>query len=289
MKQHKLFQQIMTALLLSSLLVGCNTFLPQGTSTLTPYVSSETSKPTFTPTVSSTPIPTATRSPRPTWTATPLPEWVMGFAEPILASIADRAPDFQEDFSEEGPIWFFEEVACPNNGCSLSDGALSMVAYPVDNKDGWASQPFPCCSGFKTFVMRVDVNTEKLSGENAANIAYSDVRRDGGRSTVVFEYNFELKSGRRWYSLIGPSGMYGVDTGQLSGSVPPQITFTLISMGSRFAVYLNDIPVTFGEYSGGQHQPEFSLRAWADGGGGPALVEYDNLMIWNLDNIPNLP
>jgi len=30
------------------------------------------------------------------------------------------------------------------------------------------------------------------------------------------------------------------------------------------------------------------LRAWSDGSG-PAHVEYDNLMIWNLDDIPNLP
>jgi hypothetical protein len=136
--------------------------------------------------------------------------------------------------------------------------------------------------------MRVDVDTAKLNGENAANIAYSDVLRKGGRTTMISEYNFELKSDRRWFSMIGPSGRYGRDNGQLPRSVSPQITFTLISRGSRFAVYLNDIPVTYGEYANGQNQPEFTLRAWSDGRV-TARVEYDNLKIWNLDSIPSLP
>ena len=287
MKQHKLFQQIMATLLLSSLLVGCNTFLPQGTSTLMPDVSSETLNPTFPPTVSSTPLPSATPSPRPTRTATPLPEWVTGFAEPILTAIANRPPDFQEDFSQASTAWQQEKIDFPTEGV-ISDGVLILSAVPVNGKDAWDLQSIPCCLDFKTFVLRVDVNTAKLSGENAANIAYSDSRLEGGRFNMVFGYSFELKSGRRWYSLIGPSGMNGGDTGQISRSVSPQITFTLISMGSKFAVYLNDIPVTFGEYSGGQYQSEFSLRAWSDGSGA-ARVEYDNLLIWNLDNIPNLP
>ena len=182
---------------------------------------------------------------------------------------------------------------CPDNGCGITDGVLSVAAFPVDYKEAWAEQPFPCCTGFKTFVMRVDVNTANLNGEKAANFAYSDTLWENVKFTTVFEYNFELKSNRRWYSMIGPSGMYGGENGQLSRSVPAFITFTLISRGSRIAVYLNDIPVTFGEYAsgesaGGQYKTDFSLRAWSDGSG-TALVEYDNLKVWNLDNIPGLP
>jgi hypothetical protein len=288
MKKLRLFQKVLTALLFSSLLVGCNTFLSQETSTLQPVVSTETLKPTFTPTVTSTPNPTMTPSPSPTKTATPVPGWVTDFAEPILAAIADRPPDFEEDFTEAGPGWYLEKVNCPNNGCVIKDGVLSMAAFPVNFSYAWAEQSYPCCQGFKSFVLRVDVNTAKLDGENSAFITYNDVLRKGGRSTTISEYGFELKSDRRWFSLIGQSGMYGGDNGQLPRSVPPQITFTLISRGSRFAVYLNDIPVTYGECAGGQNQPEFSLRAYSYGSG-IALVEYDNLKIWNLDNIPDLP
>ncbi len=285
MKQHKLFQRVMAAILFSSLLVGCSTFLPRETPTLTPVVSTETLMPTFTPSDTSTPTPSVTPSPRPTMTATPVPGWVTDFAEPILAAIADRPPDFEEDFTEAGPGWYLEKVNCPDNGCVITDGVLALAAFPVGHKAGWAQQPYPCCTGYKTFVMRVDFNTAKLNGENAANIAYTDVIRKGGRTTAISEYNFELKSGRRWYTIIGG---YLKANGQLPLSVSPQITFTLISRGSRFAVYLNDIPVTYGEYANGQNQPEFTLRAWSDGSV-TARVEYDNLKIWNLDNIPDLP
>jgi hypothetical protein len=288
MKESNFIKHVIAALLLSSLLVGCNTFLPQETPTLTPVVSTKMLMPTFTPSDTSTPNPTVTPSPSPTKTATPEPGWVTDFAEPILAAITDRPPDFEEDFTEAGPGWYLEKVNCPDNGCSITDGVLSMAAFPVNFSYAWAEQPYPCCQGFKSFVLRVDVNTAKLNGENSAFITYNDVLRKGGRSTTISEYGFELKSDRRWVSMIGQSGIYGGDNGQLPRSIPPQITFTLISRGSRFAVYLNDIPVTNGEYAGGQNQPEFSLRAYSFGIA-TASVEYDNLKIWNLDKIPNLP
>ena len=54
------------------------------------------------------------------------------------------------------------------------------------------------------------------------------------------------------------------------------------------AVYLNDIRVTFMEYTGGQYKPGFELGAWS-GGSTAAYAEFDNIKVWNLDNIPSLP
>ena len=289
MKHLKPFQRILAALVVSFLLIGCNPPLPQSPPTDTVLIPTQTLLPSLTPTSSSTPFPAVSPSPFPTRTATPLPEWVEAFAEPVLAAIAGRAPDVQEDFSEVGPNWYLEDTNCPNQGCSLVEGALSVTAYPVDGKSAWAGQPFPCCSGFKSFVLRVDVNTSRLSGENSAAIFYTDTIIENQKFTWASEYTFELKSGRRWYSIIGPSGIHGGDFGQLPRSISPRITFTLISRGSKFAIYLNDMPVTFGDHSGGQYQPEFSLDACADGESKPAYAEFDNLMIWNLDNLPNLP
>ncbi len=287
MKQHNLFQRVTEAILVFSLLAGCSPFLPRDTATQAPVDPPETLIPTILPTDSSTPIPSVSPSPRPTITATPLPGWVADFAEPILAAIADRPADFQEDFSQVGPGWYLETVNCPNNGCTISDGVLSVAAFPVDHKAAWAQQPFPR-QKFKTFVMRVDVNTANLNGENTASIIYSDALVENGKFTTVLEYDFELTSSLKWYSLIGKNGIDGSRHGQLPRSVPPLITFTLLSRGSRFAVYLNELPVTLGEYAGGRYQPEFSLSAWSDGSGA-ARVEYDNLKVWNLDNIPGLP
>ena len=288
MRQNILLQRIMAVILFSSLFTGCGTLEPQNTSTLTPVDPAETLSLTSTSSDSGgTVIPSASPSPRLTSTATPLPAWVADFSAPILAAIADRPPDFQEDFSQAGPGWYLETVNCPNNGCAIADGVLTVTAFPVDHKEAWAQQPFPSLA-FKTFVMRVDVNTGKLGGENAASIFYNDTSRENGKFTTSLNYSFEIKSIRRWYSLIGPSGIYGYEIGQLPRSVSPQIIFTLISRGSRFAVYLNDFPVTYGEYAGGRYYTEFLLNAWSDGSG-IARAEYDNFKVWNLDNIPNLP
>ena len=287
MKQHNLFQRVTAAILVSSLLAGCSTFLPRDTATQAPGDPPETLNPTYTPTSLDLPIPPLTPSPCPTITATPLPGWVTEFAEPILAAIADRPADVEEDFSQVGPGWYLEIVDCPNNGCTISDGVLSVAAFPIDHKAAWALQPFHR-QGYTTFVMRVDVNTAYLNGENTASIFYLDPKVENGKFTTVFEYDFELTNSLKWYSRIGPSGRFGSRQGQLPRSAPPLITFTLLSRGSRFAVYLNELPVALGEYAGGQFQPEFSLNAWSDGSGA-ARVEYDNLKVWNLDNIPGLP
>jgi hypothetical protein len=203
-----------------------------------------------------------------------------------LAAIADRPPDFEEDFSQAGPNWYIETVNCPDDGCSLSKGVLSVSALPGNNKGGWAEQPLgSCCQGFKTFVMQVDVDPSKLTDENSASIWYIDNLYEGNKFTMKFQLNFELKNDLRWFSLTDPSG-FRDNSGQLPRLTQLPITFTLISRNSMLAVYLNDIPVTFLEYDGGQYQPAFELCAWS-AGSTAAHAEFDNVKVWNLDNIPS--
>jgi hypothetical protein len=65
-----------------------------------PIPATETPFPTFPPTPSNTLAPSLTSTPRPTKTQTPLPGWVTGFAQPILAAVADRTPSFQDDYMQ---------------------------------------------------------------------------------------------------------------------------------------------------------------------------------------------
>ncbi len=284
MKLHKIFQRVLAVLCFSTLLVGCSTFFPRDTPTLTPVDPTETSSPT----VTSTPIPSATSTRRPTWTATPVPAWITDFAEPILAAIADVPPDYEEDFSQAGPTWYLETVNCPDNGCTLSDGVLSVVALPGNSHYGWAGQPLgSCCLGFKAFVMQVEVDLSKLTGENTAAIWYISNIYEGSKFTTTFQFYLELKKDLRWFSWTDPPGVV-FDSGQLPGSTLQPILFTLISRNSMLAVYLNDIPVTFFENAGEQYQPNFELSAWSDGTT-TAKVKYDNARVWNLENIPGLP
>ena len=280
MKIQKFFRRVMVAILFTSLVVGCSTFLPRDTSTLTPVDFTETLNITFTPTVSSTPIPSVTSSPRPTRTTTPVPEWVTDFAEPILAAIADRTPDYQDDFSQASQDWQREmRDNCKDKGCVISNGVLTLS---TNGRDSWTVLTIPCYLKFKTFVLRVDVNTSKLHDENAAGIGY-----DNGYNHKGSQFSFEIKNQGRWWYLPEP-GLPGWDSGQLPFPYPKIVTFTIIVGDTKSAVYLNDTPVTIREFVAVVNRTGLTLRAWSDGTT-PAIVEYDNLKIWDLDNVPNLP
>ena len=264
--------------MLALTILACGVVAPKAvpTTTAAPTI---TPTPSITPSISSTASPSVTPSARPTRTATPIPEWVTDFAEPILVAISDRAPDYQDDFSQASQDWQREMMNCKDNGCVISNGVLSLS---VSGRDSWAVVTIPCYLTFKTFVLRVNVNTSKLLGENAAGIGY-----DNGYNNKGSQFSFEIKNQGRWWYLPEP-GLPGWDSGQLPFPYPKIVTFTIIVGDTKSAVYLNDTPVTIREFVAVVNRTGLTLRAWSDGTT-PAIVEYDNLKIWDLDNVPNLP
>jgi len=203
---------------------------------------------------------------------------VTDFAQLVLDVISDRAPDYQDDFSQASPDWQREMMNCKDEGCVISNGVLRLKTVPENGRASWAINTIPCYLKFKTFVLRVDVNTGKLHGESAAGIGYDN---DGSK------FSFEIKDKGRWWYL-GESGTGGWDSGQLPIPVPKIITFTIIVRDTKLAVYLNDTPVTISDFAAVMNKTGLTLRAWSDGTT-TAIVEYDNLKIWNLDDVPNLP
>ena len=95
--------------------------------------SSATATPIVAP---STTTPSITPSPKiiPTRTPTLLPSWATNFAEPILAAIKDRAPDFEDDFSTDAGKWYdgygFQKYLVIDQGVmGLIDGDHSISNY----------------------------------------------------------------------------------------------------------------------------------------------------------------
>lgn len=90
-----------------------------------------------------TPIPTATATPLPTSTATPTPSFTLtpsqtptftpdpvviqahAFADPILAIIAERPPDYADDFSNPGSGW--DVGVKPNSGTGHEEGEVGYA------------------------------------------------------------------------------------------------------------------------------------------------------------------
>jgi len=78
----------------------------QATSTSVAFLTSISTLLPHTATLALSPLPTLTSTSRPTITNTPAPTWVTNFANPILAAIKDRQPDFQDDFSIDTKRWY---------------------------------------------------------------------------------------------------------------------------------------------------------------------------------------
>ena len=129
---------------------------------LSELFTNNTATPTITTTPTSTVTTTATitptRTPFPTATVTPIPTWVTEFAEPILAAIQDRTPDFQDDFSQDQG-WIHK-----NNSklpwCSFSE--LRSIRNMSIQKTWVYWSP--------DFVMQIDTNLRKTHENSALNL-----------------------------------------------------------------------------------------------------------------------
>ena len=229
-----------------------------------------TSTPTTTPTLppTLTPTITLTRTPRPTATATPVPTWVTDFAQPILDAIADRPPDFQDDFSHAATNWELGDKG------EISDGAL-VFTTPRTQDSSWTY--IPCCMIYHTFVLMVDINISGLRGENAADINWSKY------------FTFEIKHDGRWFISSWENNLrHDLGNGQQQIPDTEKVTIRLISTGTKYAIYINDIPVSYGNDSVEKNVTNIGFRGWSDGTT-TAIVKYDNIKVWDLDQIPGLP
>jgi hypothetical protein len=225
--------------------------------------------PTFTSTLppTLTPTITSTRTPRPTATATPLPAWVTDFAQPILAAIADRPPEYQNEFTLAYG-WPFD-----GGEIKISDGVLAITV----EQEGMAGEWTTPGMNMQNFVLRVEADLSGLRGEDTAEIRWFK------------NYLLEIKDDGRWFiSFWGNNVRYDLDSGQHQVENPQKVTITLISKGSRIVLYLDETPVSSVEHDGERISSSFGLRAWT-GGATTAIVRFDNLQVWNLNKVPNLP
>jgi len=229
-----------------------------------------TATPKLQPTLTLTITPTST--PRPTATAIPIPAWVTDFAQPILDAIADRPPDFQDDFSQASTNWDLKDKD------EISNGAL-VFTTPPEKDPSWTY--IPCCMVYHTFILRVDINISEIRGENTAEITY--------QNNANYSFGFELKPDGRWFISSRENNVrHALDSGQQRISDTEKVTIMLIISNTKYAIYINDIPVSYGNSSARKYRTEIGFLAWSDGKT-TAIVKYDNLKVWDLDKIPNLP
>jgi len=205
------------------------------------------------PSPSDTPEPSPSLSPLPTHTLIPPRwSWTADFAEPILFSIRDREPDFQDDFSDYSKGWFTWEYTNP---LVIEDGVLRLRgSYGVSN---------PYFLDKPNFVLEVEI-------------------RDRPSNLFVepnFEYSVQLGYINNW-GICKKSEMDNCQWESLP-SLGQKVQIIIIVRDSKLGFYLDGTPLGYSSiYSGSGG----NLSLTCDD-----FCEFDSVKFWDLDKIPNLP
>jgi tetratricopeptide (TPR) repeat protein len=214
--------------------------------------------------------PSAT--PPPTQTASPA--WVMDFAQPILDSIRDRKPSFEEDFTAPDALWHF------GNGGELSAEETSKWRLLSDYVQGGE--------------MRVDFDPNTFYflyrdlGTNSNYAVQFDVMLEASNANTKFYVSpgkqtvtMTILALEQWWS-IGDSRdslIYGNGySPEIGNNKLMRVLF--IAKGYEFAVFLNDVPLT--HFESDKKDKFQALKFDFKTGGGRFKVMMDNLKYWIL-------
>jgi len=238
-----------------------------------------TPTPTRTPGSMATPasLPTATPIPRPS-----VADQVRAFAEPILAAIADRPPDYKDDFSDPGSGWSLRRSTEGEAG--YEDGEYVAVAAP-GYASGGDSSLLPELSDV---VLEIDVRF--VSGDDgnwAVGLRRRWENQTVGYGVMVRPSRQEVEINRRgvgekwWTTLTSvrkPFIKPGYETNHLQ----------IIAKGPQIAVAVNGEWATLVADPGYTTQLEkgrIRLDAGNEDGGAPLRVHFDNLKIWIISDL----
>jgi hypothetical protein len=243
------------------------------------FLATNTSTATATLTPPSTSTATPTHMPRPTPTATPVPTWVTEFSEPILATIANTSPHFEDDFSQVSDGWRIEKR---DDRCrvKIQDGAFTMS---VEAGRGMARCSNPGLR-FNNFVLRVDTDFSKLGPRDSAQIGWNGITpyHDGLILSLLKEGNWSI-------DICGNNSCTNFASGWQPISPTRKVAITIISKDREYAIYMDETPVSHINDSEQQLGIVITLGMDVPSLSASPMIKYDNLKIWNLDYIPNLP
>jgi hypothetical protein len=231
-----------------------------------------------------TPPPTRMAIPTPfpvNLKAAPIPLWVTDFADPIITAVANREPDFQDDFSlKQRWLNVMSGVNEPLNA-EIHDGML-FLKLPKRTKDSILINPN---MNGRNFVLTLDFRFDHDQPEDTVRFQFD---RSPDQSVAL-----DLSNNRNWKLHWGVHDKWQSMAGINEHFPPEHIPVTIIMRGTQCAVYLNNDPLTY--LSNCRASPTFQSHVWfasfrlLRNTGRAVAVNFDNLKLWDLDNIPGLP
>lgn len=215
----------------------------------------------------------------PTPTLNPQAEQARAFVEEILAAIADRPPDYQDDFSDPTSGWpdAFSGVSRHAGEMGYIDGEYFLIAEPVSvdnpNRHSWLEIPGLDVSDF---------------------VITFDTRFTSAQSGQIY-IHFRLTGDDLYSANLAAPGSVSLGTGSVDGGtllaqkqtnliqVGRDVHITLIAQGSRIALLLNGQPILVAEKEF-VDQGSVILGIW-NGASMPMQVNFDNFKVWDISNL----
>ena len=245
----------------------------------TPYI-----LPTFTPTPTEMPTPTATSLP-PTREVEPVPSWIARFSDPLLAAVANHPPFFKDDFSGYNLGWFYWNR-------DSQDGPFYV---PIQNET--ISLKMPNGGEYRdsmiynshlirrNFVLSLDFKFGKTQPRDVFRIQFN---QSADRSMSL-----DLSKHEDWSIDWSLRNSRQASAGTYENFPPELLNVTIIMRGSACAVYLNHDPLGYLEQCRPGSMVEASPQAVSlhllSTTGQAAQITLDNVKLWDLDEIPDLP
>ncbi len=244
------------------------------------------------------PASAPTPMPTPTEAGAEMVAQARAFADPILAAIADREPDFEDDFEDESSGWPVDPMSDPEHTmgghAAYVDGEYATVADAPD-PEAPLNQNWCCSPGGKheamplpvNFVLSVDVRVEVVQvGEWTVHF-----REEGGgdEKSDFYDLSFD-QSGV--LALDRQLGDQQTKLAEHQGSPLAGIYETnhivLVARGPQIAVYANGTPVLYVEDEEYVEQSSGVIQIMVCNrrGDEPLEARWDNLRVWNIRDLP---
>jgi hypothetical protein len=234
------------------------------------------------PSPTQTATPTLTLLP-PYPTAPPIPAWITNFADPILAKLANRKPDFQDDFSINRG-WFY----VVNSGgepvyAERYDGTLLLrLPEEAEDRDSMVYNPKLIR---KNFVLSLDLRFEHAQPDDTVRFQFNQTT---DQSVVL-----DLTNNNNWNFHWDFHNNWQSNTGTFEHFPPEPIVVTIVMQGNQCAVYLNNAPLDYlSDCRSGpivqSSRSAVSFHAFATTRHA-VTVNFDNLRLWDLDKTPGHP
>jgi hypothetical protein len=229
----------------------------------------------------------------------PIAEQAHAFAEPILAAIADRAPDLEDDFSDPASGWergiLVDQTGWEEGERGYVDGEYYIVAPAAKPRPQHTDTPITCASGFlidhrslSDMVLEVEGRFVAVEDGNwHINLRqWHDPNTDVGGKHEVMAFpdgTVQISSVASdqgpvlMAQLQGPPMRPGLETNRLQ----------IVTVGPQIALYVNGEPALFATdryFDERYERGEFSLVVCNEADT-PLEARWDNLRIWDISDL----